>query len=50
MDVVGVDYPQKADRFQVIYPLLSPRFATRLNVRTTTDELSGIPSLAEVFK
>lgn len=50
MDVVGVDYPQKSDRFQVIYPLLSPRFATRLSVKTTTDELTPIPSLSSIFK
>lgn len=49
MDVCGVDYPQRADRFEVVYNLLSVRHNQRIRVKLSTDELTPVPSVVNVF-
>jgi len=49
IDVCGVDYPQRARRFDVVYHLLSPTLNTRIRVRTEADETTQVPSIIEVF-
>jgi NADH-quinone oxidoreductase subunit C len=49
IDICGVDYPERAARFDVIYHLLSPWHNRRIRIRTTTDELSPVPSLTSLF-
>jgi NADH-quinone oxidoreductase subunit C len=49
MDICGVDYPQRAKRFDVVYHLLSPRKNQRIRVKCETDEDTPVPSAVEVF-
>src|SRR5262249_22316022 len=37
VDICGVDYPERAKRFDVVYHLLSPRKNRRLRVKCETD-------------
>ena len=49
IDICGVDYPERAERFEVVYHLLSMRFNTRCRVKVHTDEDHPVPSCVEVF-
>ncbi|PVU88378.1 hypothetical protein BB559_005593 [Furculomyces boomerangus] len=49
VDVTGADYPDRVNRFESIYNLLSYRYNTRIRVKTYASETSAIPSMAEVF-
>lgn len=49
IDVCGVDYPDRFQRFDVVYHLLSPTQNTRVRVRVTTDEDTPVPSITPVF-
>lgn len=50
LDVCGVDYPERAKRFDVVYHLLSLQFNTRIRVKVETDEDTPVPSAVPVFK
>src|SRR5882757_1279796 len=45
VDICGVDYPERAKRFDVVYHLLSPRRNQRLRVKCETDADTTIPSV-----
>ncbi len=49
LDVCGVDYPQREQRFEVVYNLLSLRHNRRIRVKVMTDETSPVPSVTGVF-
>lgn len=49
MDLCGVDYPERPERFDVVYHLLSPRFNRRIRVKLRTDEDHPVPSAVSVF-
>ena len=49
IDLCGVDYPQRAERFEVVYHLLSPRKNVRLRVKLATDEATPVPSVISIF-
>ena len=49
IDICGVDYPERAERFDVVYHLLSLRKNQRLRVKLATDEDKPVPSVIEVF-
>ena len=49
IDVCGVDYPDRAERFDVVYHLLSLTRNARLRVKVTTDEVQPVPSVIEVY-
>jgi NADH-quinone oxidoreductase subunit C len=49
IDICGVDYPEREQRFDVVYHLLSPRRNQRIRVKCTTDEDTAVPSVVEVF-
>lgn len=49
IDIAGVDYPERKRRFEVVYHLLSPRQNLRIRVKTSTDEVTPVPSVAEIF-
>ena len=48
-DVCGVDYPERENRFEVVYHLLSPTKNIRVRVKLSTDELVPVPSITGVF-
>ena len=41
--------PAHADRFEIVYNLLSLRYNSRIRVKTYTDELTPVDSLSGVF-
>lgn len=49
IDICGVDYPNRAERFEVVYQLLSMRHNIRARVKITTDEETPVPSLSTLF-
>lgn len=48
-DVCGVDYPDRLNRFDVVYHFLSPTQNLRIRVRVRTDEVTPVPSITSVF-
>ena len=49
IDICGADYPSRAERFDVVYHLLSLRHNARIRVKVRTDEVTPVPSVIEVF-
>jgi NADH-quinone oxidoreductase subunit C len=49
IDICGVDFPSRAERFDVVYHLLSPRLNQRIRVKLTTDETAQVASAIPVF-
>ena len=49
MDICGVDWPERAERFDVVYNLLSVSLNQRLRVIVTTDENTAVPSVHTVW-
>jgi NADH-quinone oxidoreductase subunit C len=47
-DLCGVDYPDRPERFEVVYNLLSLKLNQRIRVKLTTDEESAVPSVTPV--
>ncbi|WP_169569215.1 NADH-quinone oxidoreductase subunit C [Sneathiella limimaris] len=48
-DVCGVDYPERAQRFDVVYNLLSLKLNQRVTVKVQTDARTPVPSVVGVF-
>jgi len=49
IDLCGVDYPDRAQRFEVVYHLLSLVKNHRIRVKVSTDEDTPVPSIASVY-
>lgn len=49
IDICGVDYPERTQRFEVVYHLLSPRLNQRIRVKLSTDEATPVASAVEIF-
>lgn len=49
MEIAGVDYPARAERFDVCYMLLSYTRNHRIRVRVTTDEAKPVPSVTAIW-
>ncbi len=49
VDICGVDWPQEALRFEVVYHLLSLKNNQRIRVKLRTDEAAPVPSAAQVY-
>jgi NADH-quinone oxidoreductase subunit C len=49
VDILGVDYPEQEERFEVVYQFLSLRHNQRVRVKVTTDEDSPVPSVAGIY-
>ena len=50
IDITAVDWPGREQRFDVVYHLLSPRLNQRIRIKVSTDEVTPVPSLIEVFR
>ncbi|MDJ0277022.1 NADH-quinone oxidoreductase subunit C [Sphingomonas sp. 2R-10] len=48
-EIAGVDYPERAERFDVVYHLLSMTRNHRIRVRVTTDEEAPVPSVTGIW-
>ncbi len=49
IDLCGVDYPEREERFEIVYHLLSMKYNRRLRLKVSTDEKSPIPSVTGVY-
>jgi len=49
MDICGVDWPQRAERFEVVYNLLSVALNHRVRVIVSTDEATPVPSVSGIW-
>ena len=49
IDICGVDWPGDAERFEVVYHLLSMHLNHRIRVKLSTDEDTPVDSVVEVF-
>ncbi|MCP4328779.1 MAG: NADH-quinone oxidoreductase subunit C [Alphaproteobacteria bacterium] len=49
VDVCGVDYPDRAERFEVVYNLLSLNHNQRCRVKVSCAEDSPVPTVSGVF-
>ncbi|CBS87428.1 MULTISPECIES: NADH-quinone oxidoreductase subunit C [Azospirillum] len=48
-DITAVDYPDRVERFEVVYQLLSYTHNRRMRVKLATDEDTPVPSAVSVF-
>jgi NADH dehydrogenase (ubiquinone) Fe-S protein 3 len=49
-DICAVDYPNKINRFTIVYNLLSIRFNSRLRIKVMINELQSINSITSIYK
>jgi NADH-quinone oxidoreductase subunit C len=49
MEIAGVDYPDRAERFELVYCLLSVTRNHRLRVHVVTDEVKPVPSVTSIW-
>jgi NADH-quinone oxidoreductase subunit C len=49
IDICGVDWPERAKRFDVVYHLLSLKLNQRVRLKVATDESTPVPSAALVY-
>ena len=49
LDVCGVDYPERDERFDITYHMLSMTLNQRIRVKIRTDEKKPVPSVVSVF-
>ena len=50
IDVCGVDYPERDERFDVVYHLMSPHLNQRIRVKLSADDMHPVPSITSVFR
>ena len=48
-DIAGVDYPERENRFEVIYHFLSFKWNVRLRIKTEINENDSLPSICSIF-
>jgi len=49
VDVCGVDYPEREERFDVVYHFLNPVRNARIRIKLMTDDAFPVPSITGVF-
>lgn len=49
MDVCGVDYPERPERFEIVYNLLSVKKNLRARVKIQTNDDAPVPSAVNLF-
>ena len=49
MEMAGVDYPDRPERFEVVYHLLSLTKNRRIRVKVSTDEATPVPSVTGLW-
>jgi NADH-quinone oxidoreductase subunit C len=49
MEIAGVDYPERTERFEVNYHLLSLTQNRRIRVKLSTDEATPVPSVTSLW-
>ncbi|KAL7410088.1 hypothetical protein BDY24DRAFT_400728 [Mrakia frigida] len=50
MDITAVDYPERGNRFEVVYNFLSYHHSARIRLKTFADEVTPVPSLVGLYR
>ena len=48
-DLCGADYPDRGERFEVVYNLLSLTHNQRIRIKVSTDEATPVPSATAIY-
>ena len=49
IDICGADYPERQERFDVVYHFLSPKLNRRIRVKVEVGENAPVPSIIDVY-
>ena len=49
IDICGVDYPNRIDRFEIVYHLLSISLNQRIRVKLSVNDGDTVPSIVSIF-
>jgi len=49
MEIAGVDYPERSERFEICYHLLSLTRNHRIRIKVMTDEDTPVPSITDIW-
>lgn len=49
VDICGLDWPERAQRFDIVYHLLSLKLNQRIRIKVATDEETPVPSAVSVY-
>ncbi|MFZ1107891.1 MAG: NADH-quinone oxidoreductase subunit C [Rhodomicrobium sp.] len=49
IDICGADYPERAERFEVVYHFLSMHENLRIRLKLATDAATTVPSIVSIF-
>lgn len=49
VDICGVDYPDRDERFEIVYNLLSLKHNVRVRLKLATDESTPVPSVSQIY-
>ena len=49
-DVCGVDFPEREQRFEVVYHFMSPTKNRRIRIKLAADDVTPVPSIVGVFR
>lgn len=49
VDLCGVDFPERDERFEVVYHFLSPSRNRRVRIKLAADDVTPVPSITGVF-
>ncbi|MGB9153768.1 MAG: NADH-quinone oxidoreductase subunit C [Alphaproteobacteria bacterium] len=49
MDICGADYPERPERFEIVYNLLSLRHNARVRIKLHTYEATPVPSVVSLY-
>jgi NADH dehydrogenase (ubiquinone) Fe-S protein 3 len=49
VDICGVDYPSRSNRFEVVYNMLSLYYNFRIRVKICVDEITPVPSITNLY-
>lgn len=50
IDIFAVDYPNKEERFELVYCLLSTKYNSRIKVKTFVDEFTPVESIVDIYQ
>jgi len=50
IEMYAVDYPTKANRFELVYCLLSTKYNSRIKVKTFVDEITPVESIIDTYQ
>jgi len=49
LDITAVDFPERDERFEVVYNLLSVSLNQRIRIKVATDETVPVPSVTSIY-